>query len=327
MTRAGGASAAIHSRAEDPSRRAPDPALRYFQGYGLCFASEIDLPWPGAASGGEPDVLIRSGAVPCSLKSPADQAACWQTAPEGVLLDVDGVARCLVSDSGRQVRVALARDGADLFACVLDSVLAACLQMRGILPLHASAVATAQGAVLLAGQVGSGKSTLAAALIDLGYSLLADGIVAVAPGDGGTPRALAGFPCLRLWTGAMRLLAPSWKDAAKAPVREGIESYAVEARRFHDAALGVHSAYVLARNYDDRPTIKPVDRVGAFAMLTKQTCRLSFLRGLGRSDSHFGAMTALVRQVEVARLEKPSPACPPAELADCVAKRLPPPCP
>ena len=316
---------AIHSRAENPP---PELLLRCFQGYGLRFASEIDLPWPAGGSGGEPDVSIRSGAVPCSLKSPVDKGACWQTAPEGVLLSIEGIGRCLVSESGRQVRVALAKDGAGPFACVLDSVLAACLQMRGLLPLHASAVATAQGAVLFAGRVGSGKSTLAAALIDRGYSLLADGIVAVAPCGGGAPRALAGFPCLRLWSRAMRLLAPRWQEAAKAPVREGIESYAVEAGRFHDAALAVHSVYVLAGSTDAKPTIEPVERVRAFADLTQYTCRFSFLQGLGQSESHFRTMAALVRQARVARLKKQRPpARPPAELAACVAKHLPPPCP
>jgi len=142
----------------------------------------------------------------------------------------------------------LAQGGADAFACLLDAVLAACLQMRGILPLHASAIATAQGAVLFAGRVGAGKSTLAAALIDRGYALLADGIVGIGLDGGGTAVARPGFPRIRLWADAMRMLAPRWQRAAEAPFRPGIESYSVAPDRFHGADLAVHSVYVLTNS-------------------------------------------------------------------------------
>ena len=193
---------------------------------------------------------------------------------------MEGAARCLVSEGGRRIRLAVARDGGDALACLIDSVLAACLQMRGILTLHASAVATVEGAVLIAGQVATGKSTLAAALVDRGYPLLADGIVGVAPAGGDTPLALAGFPCVNLWDGAMNALDKSWRRAA--PARTGILRYPVPARHFHSDALPVRAIYVISNfGTADEVVVKPLAPARAFSSLLECTCRFRFPEGAG----------------------------------------------
>ena len=94
----------------------PDnPASRHFRGYGLRFDSEIDLPWPEGAPGGEPDVSIRLGEVPPALESPTDSLGYWQAAPGALLVRADGMGGCLVSNGGRRV-VGLPRFGGQLVA-------------------------------------------------------------------------------------------------------------------------------------------------------------------------------------------------------------------
>lgn len=311
---------------QNPSGGNPNRPLRPYPGYGLHFRSNIDLPWPSGPLRGKPDVSILRGTVPRSLASAVDKCAYWQTAPDALLLDVDKVARCLVFDRGRRVRVALAQGGGDAIVCLVDSILAACLQMRGILALHGSAIATAEGAVLFVGPVGAGKSTLSAALIDRGYSLLADGIVGIVAAEAGAPLALAGFPSVRLWPEALRDLDQQWRRSAGAPLRPGVELCAIPARRFHDDALVVRAVYVLSSVEVPETAVKPLAPVQGFAALAENTYRFRFLRGLGREASHFRAVSALVRHAGVSRLLRPKIDCLPATLAASLADRLPP-CP
>ena len=63
---------------------------------------------------------------------------------------------------------------------VLGGVLAFVSRLRGMVPLHASAVVIGGRAVLFAGAAGAGKSSTAAAFAILGVPVLADDIVAMA---------------------------------------------------------------------------------------------------------------------------------------------------
>ena len=116
----------------------------------------------------------------------------WESAPGLFLLEVDGVARYLVRE-GREIVVERAgNDDGAVTAFLLGSVLAACLQQRGILTLHASAMATDDGAVLFAGHSGVGKSTLMAALTERGYAMLSDDVTGIVRNGGDGPRGPPG---------------------------------------------------------------------------------------------------------------------------------------
>ncbi len=59
----------------------------------------------------------------------------------------------------------------------LGQVLSHCLLMRGIEPLHATAIVVDGGAVAFLGDSGDGKSTLAASFLNRGYSLITDDVL------------------------------------------------------------------------------------------------------------------------------------------------------
>lgn len=73
---------------------------------------------------------------------------------------------------------------------VVSRVLTALLYQRGVLPLHASAVAMPDGLVAICGISGAGKSTLAAVLARRGHLLAADDMLIV--GESGTPPGASG---------------------------------------------------------------------------------------------------------------------------------------
>lgn len=85
---------------------------------------------------------------------------------------------------------------------LLGPVLAFVLAIRGVTPLHASAVKVGRSAALFVGPPLSGKSTIAMELARRGFPLLADDLVALrerSPGDGPSEwRAEPGFPVVQL---------------------------------------------------------------------------------------------------------------------------------
>jgi hypothetical protein len=83
---------------------------------------------------------------------------------------------------------------------LLGTVLAAAVQQRGFLGLHASAVEIGGQGVAFVGYRGQGKSTMAAALVGRGHKLLADDLVVLdGLGGEGPPQIRPGFPLLKLF--------------------------------------------------------------------------------------------------------------------------------
>jgi hypothetical protein len=83
---------------------------------------------------------------------------------------------------------------------LLGTVLAAAIQQRGLLGLHASAVSVNGQAVAFIGHRGQGKSTMAATLVSRGHRLLTDDLVVLDRLVAGVrPKILPAFPQLKLF--------------------------------------------------------------------------------------------------------------------------------
>lgn len=95
------------------------------------------------------------------------------------------------------------RDELQLF--LWGTVFGAVAWLNGLVPLHASAVAHASGAVAFTGPQGAGKSTLVAALSKAGMAHICDDtLVAVPCADG--PLALPDGKPIKLWDDALELV-------------------------------------------------------------------------------------------------------------------------
>ena len=138
---------------------------------------------------------------------------------------------------------------------LVGPVLGLLLRLRGVICLHASAVATQDGGVAFVGSAGAGKSTTAAAFSRLGYAVLSDDIVAVEERDGAF-YIVAGHPQLSLWPESVKMLFgseealprfnPDWEKR-----RLGIGD---QGTRFESRALPLQAIYLLA---DRRPHAAP----------------------------------------------------------------------
>jgi hypothetical protein len=170
---------------------------------------------------------VAAAQLPSALAAPAAAGVYWQADADTFLLELPNVVRFLVERGA----IRYARLGDDASAATVRMIggglpTAAAWVQRGCLALHAAAVATPAGAVVLAGASASGKSVLAATLAQRGYPILADEVTPLGVSDD-CPLSLAAHQHAEplLWQDALTHLG---LDAvALTPVRPGLARFAV----------------------------------------------------------------------------------------------------
>ena len=128
------------------------------------------------------DVCIRRGAVPAELSRVKREGPVWQCAGDRVLIRLPWDVAFLVEDGRSIIYEAKGGiDNLDLRLFLLNMPWLALAMQRGLLPLHASAVAHGEEVHAFTAPSGGGKSTLAAALSARGHALFADDILLLEP--------------------------------------------------------------------------------------------------------------------------------------------------
>lgn len=96
----------------------------------------------------------------------------------------------------------------DAATYLVGPVLGFVLRLRGVTPLHASAIAVDDQAIALIGAPGAGKSTTAAAFAHLGFAVLSDDVAPLEDIDDEFLVA-PGYPRVNLWPDSVRALRGS----------------------------------------------------------------------------------------------------------------------
>jgi hypothetical protein len=153
------------------------------------------------------DVSIVPASLPAVLGGATTHGVLWQAAPGSFLLDVPAVARYLVV-AGKTINIDFASEAiaTEVERHMLMLPLAALLYQRGMLAVHAAAVANDQGVVLLAGDSGSGKSTLLPGLLKRGWTMLADELAIVGLNELGQPVVYPTASVIALWPESLEKL-------------------------------------------------------------------------------------------------------------------------
>ncbi|GAA0298772.1 HPr kinase [Sphingomonas oligophenolica] len=287
--------------------------------FGLTLCSEIELPELQPVDGGNPDVEISYGKVAV----PGQTGELVITA-DGAILVVAQAGRYQVQQ-GRRIVVDPAGGAAPrtvrLF--LLGSAFGVLLHQRGLLPLHANAIAIDGRAIAFTGASGAGKSTLAALFHDRGHFLLSDDVCVIGADPAGRPIAHAGIPHMRLWRDALERSGRSAADFES--VLGGRDKFTVPARRGDaPAAMPLGAIYVLKKAGEGGGgvAIRRLHGAAAFKALVANTYRGRYIAQLGDARRHWAASLELVATVPVFELERPwSPAWMPATL-DAVEAHL-----
>ena len=269
---------------------------------GLTVRSCVELPGVEClAPQRRPDVVVEWGAVPQAGPPPGARES-WTMAGGTLVIVIQDVGRFRVC-SGSEVLVdpdpnAHARD---LALYLMGPVFGAICHLRGVLPLHASAVATGMGCVAFAGSSGTGKSTIAGFLTRRGFGLVADDVCVVAPGD--AVAVWPGPPRLKLSTDGLEALSEDWSVLTQAGGTRERYQLARERNGVGSNPVPLRRLYIMEDGTDLR--LEPVVGLDAVQAVTSQTYCLGFVDPLGVSAGHFQLSANIARQLEIRRLIRP----------------------
>lgn len=200
-------------------------------------------------------------------------------------------------------------------------VLALVLRLRGLVCLHASAVAIEDKAIALMGSAGIGKSTAAAAFAKIGYAVLSDDVVALAE-QPDCLRVQPGCPRVNLWADSVRVLfgseaalpkiTPTWDKRYLALDQGGF--------RFESRALPLGVIYVLRSRETGISTCRfgPVSPPSAFITLVANTY-LNYLLDQDMRSTEFYVLGRLVNSVPVRFVDLPNCASRLCALTEAIA--------
>lgn len=188
-------------------------------------------------------------------------------------------------------------------APLLGVVLGTILHQRGIYTLHASAVSVENGAVAFIGQKGAGKSTTAAALHQRGHRLLTDDVMAVEFTEQGTFVVQPAFPRIKLQPDALSALGH--EPTALPRLHNNLDKRIYSAdRNFQPGATPLRRIYVLS--WGDTCRSSQLSLTDGLVQLLSHAYAARFLGADAAGEKHFRQSQAIVQQVPVHRLERPS---------------------
>jgi HPr Serine kinase C-terminal domain len=286
-----------------------------YRAYGISIASEVPLP-PLPVADGEPEVSIRTGRVTSPRPDVRPGMTTFRGGAEEAVLATPGLAFVQLRH-GREIIVEPVGEASEdaIRAIVLGPVLAVMLSQRGLMTLHASAIAVNGQAVAFMGDAGWGKSTLAAAFIRRGRPLVADDVVAVSF-EQREPRVPPAVPQVRLTPEALDALGD---DPARFPtVWEGTQKRARPVEIAGEPPV-LSRVYVLAPEV--RAQIAPIPASEATIEFVRHSYAVRSLHQTAPAR-YLGQAGQLARTVRVLRLGRPGQLRDVHELADAIEQDL-----
>jgi hypothetical protein len=192
----------------------------------------------------------------------------------------------------------------DAATYLVGPVMGFVLRLRGITPLHASAIAVEGQAIAIVGLPGAGKSTTAAAFASLGYPVLSDDVVPLADH---VDRFLVapGYPRVNLWPDSVRALLGSQDALPRITPTWGKHYLPLDedGHRFHSGQLPLGAIYLLGDRDRDRtaPVIEQVAAGDALLSLVANTY-VNYLLDREMRHREFDLLSRLVARIPVRSL-------------------------
>jgi hypothetical protein len=274
------------------------------QAFGFSIHSELPLPDLAPAEVSHADVQVHLGKTPSELAGAVVAGQRSQATPDEFLLAVPDVARFMVR-GGKEIVVEVmpgASPGA-VRTFLLGTALGALCYQRGLLPLHANAVAIEGRCVAIGGPSGAGKSTLGAHLARRGHDLVADDVCAVRFDAGGAAWVQPGVRQHKLWSDALTRLGHD--TAGLERVVGDRDKYVLPSKRpASDKPIRLERLYLLSKPGAGDGGFRQLGGVTALRALIANTYRFEIGAAMGlRTAIHAQAIT-LLRQAALYRFRR-----------------------
>ena len=278
-----------------------------YSSYGLRIHSSLPLPELAVAESALPDVdvIIRPGELETPAPESFEDERHFRSSSDYAFLAWKGIINVEVR-AGREVVFHVLKDIDDnwLRQYILGPALGVILHQRGLLVLHASAVAKDGQAIAFLGWKGHGKSTTSAHLHARGYDILSDDMVAIDMSKEDSPMVIPGFPQFKLWPDAIEALGED-------PASMG-QIIPTSVKRTHRVQTGVAQAPcrlagIFVLGLGDTHQLIPIASTDAFLAVFQNTYAARFIGQAGLPKWHFHQCASLTRTLPIFRFErKPS---------------------
>jgi len=280
----------------------------HYWAYGLRIASEIELPELLPHEAEQVDCEIRVGKVPEKLTGPEiiDKGKI-QISPSEFLLDLPNCR--YYARAGKEIILDI-KDRSDeksLRLFLLTNGLAAILHQRNKVLLHAGAIHTEKGLVVICGQSGAGKSTTLQYLRQRGYKVFADDVLVLEESENAIIKAYASYPVLKLWDDSFEKLGiETVSDEQK--LREHVSKFRLSIQEeFSTASQPIYALFQLQKEETiQEPIIKLLNGFEAFNAVHLQLYRTAQLNTPEKNELAFRLINKLIKKAAVFQITRPS---------------------
>jgi HPr Serine kinase C-terminal domain len=204
---------------------------------------------------------------------------------------------------------------------ILGTCMGALLTQRNVLPLHGSAVAINGKAYAIVGDSGAGKSTLASALINKGFPLLTDDVIALKNNKDGHPLVLPAYPQQKLWENSLKEFKIDSSNLS--PLFERETKFAVPIReQFFNKPLPLAGIFELVTCEGEKVKLDSINPLERLHVLFHHTYRNLFIKRLGLREWHLQYTASFATNIEVYRLTRPTSRFTANELATLIEETV-----
>lgn len=275
--------------------------------HGLSMESTIQLPnLDCAPAQAVSDATVEIGTVPRDLADCVERGARFQVSPSGLLIWMDHVARYSVAN-GNQITVEPLADSTngEVGELLLSIPIAALLLQRGTIILHASAVATPQGAILIVGRSVAGKSALATWLAQQKIPVMSDDICTVVFDSKGNPCVNPGPARIRLLPEIADMILS--KQMPRPGAKGILQKISVEFEGLHcREQMPLRKIYLLEIGNSASEELGQVTEISDRAkILTQYTYGRQFLRPMNLQSVLGEKLQKLAEKAQIAQYMRP----------------------
>ena len=295
----------------------------FYWAYRLEIVSELEFPEMYPYGVKKPDLEIKFGKVPAVLTGPEVIAKeKFFISPTEYLIHLP-ICSYYVKE-GASITIEL-RENADLPSVrlfLLTNAMAAVLHQRNKVALHAGAIQTEKGLVVICGESGAGKSTTISALQQKGYKIFVDDVL-VLERAGAKVVGVAAYPTLKLWDDTIEKLALGVIPEEQ-KLRESVNKYRVSFQEdFTTKMIPVYKLFYL-RNVEATTSIEVIKKDGleAFKILYSQLYRTSMINNTKSQAILFERLNQVVNQTNLIEVARPLDGNSIEELVQIIEKEI-----
>ncbi|GKU75821.1 hypothetical protein L3i20_v202180 [Paenibacillus sp. L3-i20] len=186
---------------------------------------------------------------------------------------------------------------------ILGTCMGIILMQKNILPLHGSAIALNGKAYAIVGHSGAGKTTLTSYLIERGYQLLSDDLIAVTFDNNNRALVMPAYPQQKIWQQTIDMLGMN--NEGLKPLFDRETKFAVPVKSFCSEQLPLAGIFELVKNDNDAASLSPIQGLERFHTLLQHTFRSFLIKQLGLLDWHFHTLTRFANLITMNRLSRP----------------------